>query len=89
MLTLDADAVCAVVHSYAQCLCRPQVQRMLSNEDAIVPVLSNAVMTWNSKSCLRNPGDGGCRKVPVYFEFATMELGDHRWYPEQVGRGAG
>ncbi|KAG2437326.1 hypothetical protein HXX76_005983 [Chlamydomonas incerta] len=61
-----------------------QIQRMLSNEDAIVPVLSNAVMAWNAKSCLRNPGDGSCRKVPVYFEFATMELGDHRWYPEQL-----
>ncbi|KAG2485951.1 hypothetical protein HYH03_015395 [Edaphochlamys debaryana] len=60
-----------------------QAQRVIGNEDALVPRLAAAVQEWNSRSCLRNPG-GGCRKEPVYFEFGTMELGDHRWYPDQL-----
>ncbi|GFR47622.1 hypothetical protein Agub_g9361 [Astrephomene gubernaculifera] len=61
-----------------------QMQRMLNNEDAVVPALSAAVTQWNARSCLRQPGAADCRRLPVYFEFGTMELGDHRWYPEQL-----
>lgn len=57
---------------------------MIDNEDAIMNGLAAAVQSWNGRSCLRVPQDSGCRKLPVYFEFGTMELGDHRWYPDQV-----
>lgn len=63
---------------------RPQHQRILPNEDEVIAALTNAVKTWNAKSCLRIPQDPSCRKLPVYFELDTMELGDNRWYPEQV-----
>lgn len=61
-----------------------QHQRILPNEDEVIAALTNAVKTWNAKSCLRIPQDPSCRKLPVYFELDTMELGDNRWYPEQL-----
>ncbi|GLI62329.1 hypothetical protein VaNZ11_004936 [Volvox africanus] len=61
-----------------------QSQRMVGNDDHIINTLASAVMQWNGRSCLRNPGKSNCRDLPVYFEYGTMELGDHRWYPDQL-----
>ncbi|GLC42072.1 hypothetical protein PLESTM_001282900 [Pleodorina starrii] len=61
-----------------------QTQRMVGNDEDIIAALSSAVMSWNARSCLRDPGAPNCRKLPVYFEFGSMELGDHRWYPDQL-----
>ncbi|KXZ45728.1 hypothetical protein GPECTOR_51g714 [Gonium pectorale] len=61
-----------------------QSQRILNNEDAIVRALDEAVREWNAGSCLHDPGRSGCRSTPVVFEFGSTELGDLRWYPEQL-----